>query len=55
MYWPNPWRTHFCVQRTHSCVRDMFHCFFARFPLGSRETPKTVKHPVYSDFPKRLS
>jgi hypothetical protein len=40
----NPWRTHSCVQRAHSCVRDMFHCFLARFPL-SRDPPKTVKHP----------
>ena len=46
MYWPNPWRTHSCVQRAHSCVRDMFHCFLTRFPLQSREPPRTVKHPV---------
>ena len=41
-----PRRTHSCVQRAHSCVRDMFHCFLTRFPLQSREPPRTVKHPV---------
>jgi hypothetical protein len=26
---------HSCVERAHSRVRDMFHCFLARFPLQS--------------------
>jgi hypothetical protein len=35
------WRTPSCVQRSHSCERDMLNRFLS-------DAPKTVKHPARS-------